>query len=194
MFESYFSNGRQWFKCTTCGQSGLSKGVAYAHEQTCAAAASTEGHSSTSESQTSSGDGFTDDEGAVFPRSSEAGTSMNVDSSDARDHSMDSSADSDEASTGESDTQPESNAADDPRFGADEEPHSNQPGGMAAPSVASKAATNERERSASPGDSWEVEAQLLLQEVDDDQASNSDSDCESDYSAYEAEVGDLAQI
>ncbi|CAL8462117.1 g1648 [Coccomyxa elongata] len=68
---------------------------------------------------------------------------------------MDSSADYEEASTGESDGQPELNAADDPRFGAD---------------------------------SCEVEAQLLLQEVDDDQATNYDSDCESDYSAYEAEA------
>ncbi|CAL8469264.1 g8805 [Coccomyxa elongata] len=41
-------------------------------------------------------------------------------------------------------------------------------------------------------DSWEVEAQLLLQEVDDDQATNSDSDCESDYSAYEAEAALLS--
>ncbi|CAL8464200.1 g3735 [Coccomyxa elongata] len=41
-------------------------------------------------------------------------------------------------------------------------------------------------------DSWEVEAQLLLQEVDDDQATNSDSDCESDYSAYKTEAAHLS--
>ena len=61
---------------------------------------------------------------------------------------------------------------------------------VAVTTVASQAATLEREGCASPGDSWEVEAQLLVQEADNDQTINSDSDCESDYSAYEAHVGD----
>ncbi len=110
MFDSYFSNGRQWFKCTTHGQSGLTT-------------APTKAHSQTSESQTSLEKKCTvyDDEGAVSPRCPDGSTSTIVHSSDPCDHDTESSAESVEASTGESNTQPESNAANDPMFSADEE-------------------------------------------------------------------------
>ena len=61
---------------------------------------------------------------------------------------------------------------------------------MVAPALAAQA-TDQDEGLASPDNSWEVEAQLLLQDIVDEEKVDSESDCESEYSAHEPEVGVL---
>ncbi len=61
---------------------------------------------------------------------------------------------------------------------------------MVAPALAAQA-TDQDEGLASPDNSWEVEAQLLLQDIVDEEKVDSESDCEPEYSAHEPEVGVL---
>ncbi len=63
--------------------------------------------------------------------------------------------------------------------------------GVAALDVAAQSASEGTKGNVSPNDAWEVEAQVLLADMDDDETAGSESDCESTYSVHKAEVGVL---
>ena len=72
-----------------CRQSGLNRGVKYTHESACTAALRIQEQCPLCEFQTSSGNDSSD-EGVPSPRpSGDGGTSMDVDTSDAYDRSVD---------------------------------------------------------------------------------------------------------
>ena len=112
-----------------------------------------------------------DDEGVSPPRSPDGGISMDVDSSEAGDRSIDALLE----------------------HGNIRAKVAKAALALVAPALAAQA-TDQDKGFASPDDSWEVEAHLLLQDIVDEEKADSESDCESEYSAQEPEVGVLHNL
>jgi hypothetical protein len=129
---------------------------------------------------------------------------MNVDSSDAGDQSMEDSSNVE----GAVDEEPEADALvlpgvralvttplDQSQRHLDRQPgwvgDSDLPEQAESHARAAQAAIYELVGKASSSDSWDAEAQLLMKAMDNDGTGYSESDCESNYSDYEAEVGIL---